>query len=475
MPSVNAGGRGVEVLKAIGARDIHCRDYPRNHRSAAEVTAASNFAPSFKTTSYWLEQIKPAPNLPTDPLRNVDCVVIGSGYTGLSAAIEIARGGRSVMVLDSDKVGNGCSTRNGGQISTSVKPSLQTLARKFGSERARAIRFEGQTALEWIGDFVTREKIDCDFKRCGRYHAAHTPLHFEQLVQQTKELKNEGIETNIITRAEQRSELGTDAYFGGVVFPRHASVNPAKFHRGFLKTALEAGVHITQNCAVTGVSKVSGGFQIETARGAVSARDVVVATNGYTSALTPWMQRRVIPIGSYVITTEELPEELVDSLFPTNRIASDTCKIVYYYRATPDRKRILFGGRVTASETNSANSASKLFNDMCRIFPELRDYRISHSWQGTVAYSFDELAHTGIHNGMYYAMGYCGSGVSMAGYLGMRLGQKVLGLKEGRTAFDDLPFPTRPFYSGKPWFLPAAVAWYRWQDRRQCEKAATMA
>ncbi len=463
------------MLETTGTEDSRCED--GNHALPETSVAAgdSRLASGLNTSSYWLETANPVPDLPADPLAKVDCVVVGSGYTGLSSAIEIARGGRSVMVLDTGDAGHGCSTRNGGQISTSIKPSLNALAKKYGLDKARAIRSEGQAALDWIEGFVAREQIDCDFSRCGRFHAAHAPNQFEQLVQQAKELRSEGIEADIVTRADQHSELGTDAYFGGVVFPKHASVNPARLHRGFLQVALDAGVHVTPHCTVTGITKSGDGFQIKTELGEVSTRDVVVATNGYTSALTPWMQRRVIPIGSYIIATEELPIELVDKLFPTNRIASDTCKVVYYYRATPDRRRIMFGGRVTASETDPVKSAPKLFDDMCRIFPELGEYRISHAWHGTVAYSFDELAHTGVHDGIHYAMGYCGSGVSMAGYLGMRLGQKVLGMKQGQTAFDGLQFPTRPLYTGKPWFLPAAVAWYRWQDRRQHRKAAAMA
>ncbi len=152
-------------------------------------------------------------------------------------------------------------------------------------------------------------------------------------------------------------------------------------------------------------------------------------------------------------------------------MASDTCKVVYYFRSSPDRTRVLFGGRVSAAETDTAQSAPKLYEDMCRIFPELRDYGVSHSWVGTVAYTFDELPHIGSRDGIHYAMGYCGSGVSMASYLGMRVGQKVLSRKEGQTAFDDLPFPTRPLYTGKPWFLPPLVAWYRWRDRMQHERA----
>jgi len=211
--------------------------------------------------------------------------------------------------------------------------------------------------------------------------------------------------------------------------------------------------------------KSSTGFEVLTSKGKISCKQLVIATNGYTSKLTPWLQRRVIPIGSYIIATEPLEKKLMDELFPTNRIVSDTCKVVYYYRPSPDRTRVLFGGRVSAKETNPSLSGPKLHYDMCRIFPGLSNTKISHSWFGTVAYTFDELAHTGCHDGIFYSMGYCGSGVSMASYLGMRLGQKVIGAKEGVTPFDDLPFPTRPFYSGNPWFLPAVVSWYRWRDK----------
>lgn len=271
--------------------------------------------------------------------------------------------------------------------------------------------------------------------------------------------------------AEQRGELGTDTYCGGVVFADHCSLHPAKYLRGLLRVALDAGAEVTGHAAVTDIMRTPTGYDVQTAKGRVRARDVIVATNGYTTRVTPWLQRRVIPIGSYIIATEPLPGDLMDRLFPTRRIASDTCKVLYYYRPSPDGTRILFGGRVSARETNPAQSGPRLYDSMCRIFPELRDYGVTHSWSGTVAYSFDELAHTGTHDGIHYALGYCGSGVSMASYLGMRTGQKVLGLAEGRTAFDDLPHPTRPLYTGKPWFLPAAVAMYQWKDRREFARA----
>jgi len=221
---------------------------------------------------------------------------------------------------------------------------------------------------------------------------------------------------------------------------------------------------VAARCAVQGVTRDGSSFLLSTAQGQVRARDVVIATNGYTGSLTPWLQRRVIPIGSYMIATEPLPDGLMDRLFPTNRIVSDTRKVVYYYRPSPDRRRIIFGGRVSHQETDPRVSGPKLHAALVRLFPELHNTPISHSWCGFVAYTFDELMHLGKHEGLFYAMGYCGAGVGTSSYFGMRLGQQVLGLSEGKTALDGLPFQTRPLYSGNPWFLAPSVAYYRMRD-----------
>ncbi|MEM7171113.1 MAG: FAD-binding oxidoreductase [Pseudomonadota bacterium] len=405
-----------------------------------------------------------SPSLP----RRIDVAVVGAGYTGLSAALQTARGGRSTLVLDAEAAGWGCSTRNGGQISTSVKPGLEELARRHGRDRARAIRREGTAALDWIEAFVQGEGIDCDFRRSGRFHAAHTPRHYEALARNTEcREDDEETEAFAVPRDEQRRELGTDVYYGGVVFPKHASLHPAKFHRELLSRVLDADGQIMDYTPVLTIERKDQGFELTTPKGTFAARDVIVATNGYTDKLTPWLRRRVIPIGSYVIATEPLEQSLVEQLFPTDRIVSDTCRVVYYYRASPDLTRIIFGGRVSARETDPKVSGPLLKDELGIRFPELRDVGLTHSWVGTVAYSFDQIAHTGTHDGIHYAMGYCGSGVSMASYLGMRMGLRVLGRAEGKTGFDELPFPTRPLYSGSPWFLPALVAWYRWCDRME--------
>ena len=421
--------------------------------------------PDFKAEPYWWDRT-PRPSVETVALpSSVDVAVIGSGYTGLCAALRVARGGRSTLVLDAEDAGWGCSSRNGGQISTSIKPDYDALARKHGADVAFKIVKEGHNSLAFMKDLVASESIDCDFIVPGRFHAAHNTREYDALAREIANApKGLGVPAHMVPRAEQRRELGTDVYHGGVVMEDHASVDPGRYHQGLLDRVLSAGATVVPHCRVEGLDRSPDGVDVLTGRGRVRARDVIVATNGYTGTLTPWLRRRVIPIGSYIIATEPLDPEVMDRLFPTQKVVSDTRKVVYYYRPSPDRTRIMFGGRVTSGETSPLRSGGMLRADLIGIFPELKDVRISHSWMGFVAYTFDELSHIGKHDGVHYAMGYCGSGVGMASYLGTRIGQQVLGLEEGRTALDGFGFQTRPLYSGKPWFLPMAVAYYRWRD-----------
>ena len=427
---------------------------------------AELFAADYREQPYWWDEApRPAPSSERPPAK-VDVLVIGSGYTGLMAARETARGGRSTLVIDAQDLGFGCSSRNGGQVSTSIKPDLATLSGRYNEQTGFGIRREGLNALDCIADLIESEKLDCDWRRVGRFHAAHNPAQFEKLATLPKS-QPKGLEVpmEIVTAAEQRREIGSSFYHGGIVYPRHASLDPGKYHLELLRLARAAGVQLIDHCPANAIARDGAGFTVTTPKGTIAARDVVVASNGYTGPQTPWQRRRVIPIGSYIIATEPWPEEKMLALLPKDRVVSDTRKLVFYYRLSPDRRRMLFGGRVAYMENDPRVSAPRLHRWMTLIFPELRPAKVTHSWMGYVAYTFDTLPHIGRQEGLYYAMGYCGSGISLATYFGLRIGQQVLGKAEGKTALDNIPFPTRPLYTGNPWFLAPSILYYQLRDR----------
>jgi glycine/D-amino acid oxidase-like deaminating enzyme len=435
-------------------------------RNAGHDCMSEIFARGYKNQPFWWDDA-PRPAATTTQLpHTIDVLVIGSGYTGLMAARETALGGRSTLVIDAQDLGFGCSSRNGGQVSTSIKPSYTELSGRHSEQIAFGIRSEGIQALDYIADLIERERLNCDWARTGRFHAAHNPKQYEALAALPKS-QPKGLEVpmEIVSAAEQRREIGSDYYHGGIVYPRHAALHPGKYHLELLRLATKAGVSFISHCPASEIRKEGNGFQVTTAKGVLFAKDVVVATNGYTGPMTPWHRRRVIPIGSYIIATEAMPADLMKRLIPNNRMLSDSRKLVFYYRLSPDKRRMVFGGRVAYMENDPAVSAPRLHRWMSLIFPELQPSKVTHSWMGFVAYTFDTLPHIGKQEGLYYAMGYCGSGVSLATYYGMRIGQQVLGKAEGKTALDNVKFQTRPLYAGNPWFLAPSIFYYRLRDK----------
>ncbi len=430
------------------------------------VVSDSIFSDDFRAEPYWWD-ITPQPVSVDQPLPDrVDVLIIGSGYTGLNCAIQTARGGRNTLVIESQSIGWGCSSRNGGQISGEIKPGYDELVRKYGPDRAFDLTREARNALGWIKAFIESERIDCDLRQCGRYLAAHNPRQFRQLVQQA-ENQPSGLERPmaIVERKDQAAEIDSDYYHGGLVFSEHCSLDPAKYHLGLAEKALDAGCTLIGDCEALHIERNKQGYQVTTARGKVLANKVVIATNGYTGEVTPWQRRRLVPIGSYMLATEKLEPSRVRQMIPKDRVFSDSRKLVVYFRRSPDARRILFGGRVSVFESDPVKSAPALRREMLRIFPQLEDARLSHSWMGFVGFTFDYLPHLGEQDGLFYAIGYCGSGICLASYFGHKLGRQLLGEPDARIAFNDMPLQTRPFYTGNPWFLASAVQYYQLRDR----------
>jgi glycine/D-amino acid oxidase-like deaminating enzyme len=248
------------------------------------------------------------------------------------------------------------------------------------------------------------------------------------------------------------------------VYPDDASLNPTRLLLSLLRLAQQSGATVIDRCPVNAIKSSGGGFEVLTPRGIVQSRQVLLATNGYSGPLSPWHRRRVIPIGSYQIATERLGTDRIRALIPRGRNIVDSRRVVVYFRPSADGERIIFGGRASLAEKDPIACVPRLRQMMDRIFPQLKSVRVSHAWVGWVAYTFDTLPHLGRHDGVYHCMGHCGQGVPLAPYFGKRIGQQMLGLKEGQTALDGLPFPTRPYYYGKPWFLAPSVFAYRMID-----------
>ena len=423
------------------------------------------FSDDYAPDCYWTRDA-PLPQAPADPLpAAADVVVVGGGYTGLAAARETALAGRSTLVLDAADIGAGCSARNGGQVSPSIKPSHATLTARHGERIATRIHAEALEAIADLEALVRDGSLACDWREVGCFVGAHTRRLYGALLREA-ETQPQGLAVpfEAVPRERLPEALDSPLYHGGVIYPRDAAVHPVLLVRALHARALAVGARFSSHCTVQGLARTPAGFEVLTNRGTVRARQVLIATNGYTGSFAPWHRRRIVPIGSYIIATEPLGAALVRKLIPHGRNVGDTRRVIVYFRPSPDGRRILFGGRAAAAETDVGRCVPRLRNMLVEIFPQLADVRVSHAWMGYVAYTFDTLPHLGERDGLFHCMGYCGQGIPSATYYGRKIGLTMAGRSGGETALAGLPFPGRPFYSGDPWFLPAAVLGYRLCD-----------
>lgn len=420
---------------------------------------------------YWWEHgTAPPGHLAGRPPARADLLVIGAGYTGLSAAITATDAGREVVVLDAGRPGEGASTRNGGMMGAHPREPFEAVAARFGEAVARDVYREAVPAFDFTRDLILREDIACDLQRTGRIQLAWTRDDFEaqrRLVARATSVSD--IRMEIVERADLGAEIRTESYFGGIRFPDHAALHPRRFHDGLLSAALRRGVAVVPDCPVTAITRVGGGFAATTPAGVVKADRVILATNGYTTGDLRWFRRRVFPLPSFLIATEPLDRALIDQLAPGRRMMVETRARHSYYRVSPDGSRILFGGRAAMVPMTPEAAAARLRDTMTGIWPELAGVKLTHSWSGFTGFAFTHLPHVGVRDGVIYAMGYSGSGVALAPWLGAKAAWRALDDARGATAYSMTPFSARPFHpGGNPGFLAAADLWFRGVvDRRQ--------
>ena len=440
----------------------------------------SLFHPDYKPEPYWWEAARPGTTHAKDLPDTTEIFIVGSGYSGLSAALELARGGRAVTVVDALAFGEGASSRNGGGVSTGINLGKGISGGPGQEKRGASLQpvlekllGESLAAYELVQHLIERENIDCHFEPRGRFVGAFTADHFPGL-QKKADMLNRLLQVGarVVSKDQQREEIGSDFYHGGLVIERSGKLHPALFRKGLLDACAAAGVTLCAHTKVTGITGSPGAFVVNTERGPCRAEHVIVATNGYTGDLSPKLRKKLVPIASQIIATEELPEDLARELIPNGRTISETPRITSYYRLLPGDRRVMYGGRARFQDVSPEVSGALLHKMMTDRWPQLKDARITHSWSGTVAMTTDALPHMGCEDGIHYCTGCNGSGVAMMTYLGRQIALRIL--QEGRSdsEYADLPFPGVgvPFYQGNPWFLPIVGEYYRYLDKKDRRK-----
>ncbi len=419
-----------------------------------------------KTIPFWTDQYPRPETLTTSSLpEEVDVAIVGSGFTGLNAARVLAKNGTAVAVLERHTIGWGASSRNGGMTTAGLKEDIQSIFKIYGEKLGRIFWESALDSIDLIGEIVTDEGLQCDFVRKGHVTLAYKAQHYEKMAQSIawyKQTLNHPL--HAVPQSEINSEIGSDAFFGGLVDEFSAGLHPAKYVFELARAVARYGAKLCENVNVTRIVKMGSGFELQTSAGVLKAKDVLVATNGYTDRLIPKLKPLVFPVGSYIVVTEPLSKALREEVSPKGRMFVDSKHFLNYFRLTPDG-RMLFGGRNNLStDLDLIDSADNLKQQMLRVYPQLAGIPITHSWTGQLGLTFDLMPHIGHIDGVMYAMGYGGHGVSIATYLGTEAGLLLSGEKMS-SPYADIKHQMMFFYRNRPWFLPFAAMYYRFLDK----------
>lgn len=437
-------------------------------RWSASDPHADHTDAAVKFESYWLDSAPAFSRAAEGPLETrADVVVIGAGFTGLSAALALAKRGASVVVLDAGRVAGEASGRNGGHCNNGIAHDFSALAASQGIERARTIYKAFDAAVDAVEAIVREESIDCNFARGGKLKLAAKPAHYDSLARACEVLRRE-VDTDVemVPASRIREEVDSGKFYGGMIQKKSAQMHMGKFAAGLADAAAARGAKIYEHAAVTRIERLGGDrHRLTTAHGVIEAAQVLVATGASRTGPLGWFRRRLVPIGSFIIVTEPLSTAVLDRIAPHRRSYVTTLNVGNYFRTTPDQ-RLLFGGRTrfTMSNQRSDEECGRILREtMQDVFPALKETRVDYCWGGLVDLTVDRLPRAGQRDGLYFSMGYSGHGVQMSVYMG-RVMADVLAGRDAGNLWKGAAWPAIPGHFGDPWFLPLVGAYYRFQD-----------
>jgi glycine/D-amino acid oxidase-like deaminating enzyme len=400
---------------------------------------------------YWLE-VSPRPEAlgHAELPQRTDVVVIGGGYTGLSAARVLAAAGATVTVIERGPLGGGGSTRNAGIVLPGFRPGAHSMVTSLGAVRARELFDASRAAVFELEELATGDTpaLPCDYRLCGHLRLAAKPKDWVELERDAEVFdKVMRHETELVPGDQLGPELGASVpYYGALLDPLAGSINPAQLFWSLAGAARRAGVQLVEGVEVQSLRREMDRFTVRTSHGTLGAKDVIVATGGYGDPVVPGLRRRIYFQSSTMITTAPLGQHVARTVMQRDRVVTDTRECMTWFRQADTR--MIFGAEAPLRRTTRQERLKALNDSMCAHFPRLLGTDVDYHWSGAVAMTRDRLPHAGEKDGVHYALGCNGHGVALALYLGSRVAERVIG------SGDLEPFRSLRFRAMPRWYLP---------------------